>query len=194
MSAEFEFETELEALSVLEELKREKAALDTLRRTNSKAGVAAIRKEKGNLKSDLKKSTAFVKKIRAITCEGLLQCLRDAETLNLSHHISEIASAVVEAKFKVSEVSSIIKLCVLLHQRYEDFTLPLLQGLKDSIISDAGEESGKTRRIQLRMLIELYQCGVFAEEEYFTLLLRYLSGKPIGTGKSYVQVYQCFSH
>jgi hypothetical protein len=92
------------------------------------------------LKSDMKKATAFVKKLRAINAEGTLilasnsticelfaiwcirlglqQCLRDADAVNLTLYISEIVGGILETSFKATDVPGIVQLCVVMHKRY----------------------------------------------------------------------------
>ena len=52
---------------------------------------------------------------------------KELMSLNLSKYISEVASAIVEAKLKMADISTAIHLCSLLHQRYHDFAPSLLQ-------------------------------------------------------------------
>lgn len=170
------FEEQLEALSILDNIKKEIEANAALRESNSLLKAQEARNNRGKLKSDLKKTTAFVKKVRAITPESLQQCLRDTETLNLTLYLSEIVAALLEAKFKFNEVPGIVKLCTQLHLLYEDFTNPLISGLKESLLQHDGD--GKRKRIQIRFLIELYQVGIFTEDSFFRQLIRYIIGKP----------------
>ena len=139
-----EFEAQLEALSCIEELKKEKEELMINRAKNFPAVVAISRKEheanRKQLKSDLKKTTAFVKKIRSINTEGLQQCIRDTETLNLTLYISEIVGAIVETAYKATDVPSMVKLCVELHKRYNVFTAPLLAGLRTALFTAPAED------------------------------------------------------
>lgn len=176
-----DFEEQLQALSMIDDLKRTNDALAKLRNDNSPASADVSRRELngGKLKSDLKKTTAFVKKIRVITSEGLLQCIRDVQTLNLTLYISEIVSAVVETNFKATDVPNVIKLCNELHLRYADFSTPLLTGLKESLLSPPDDDSAsdKRKRIQIRMIVELFQIGIFLEENFFSALLKDLTGK-----------------
>ena len=142
--SEMEFEAQLEALSCIEELKKEKEELMINRAKNFPAVVAISRKEheanRKQLKSDLKKTTAFVKKIRSINTEGLQQCIRDTETLNLTLYISEIVGAIVETAYKATDVPSMVKLCVELHKRYNVFTAPLLAGLRTALFTAPAED------------------------------------------------------
>ena len=100
-----ESESQIDALNQLEILRKEKEDLLLLIKSNSIQEVVKSRKlnESNKLKSDLKKTTAFVKKIRSINYEGLQQCIRDTETLNLTLYISEISSAICETNYKVRE-------------------------------------------------------------------------------------------
>lgn len=183
-SMEVEFEAQVEALGQLEGLKREKDDILEQRKPNLPANVAATRKlhlsNKSSLKSDLKKTTAFVKKIKSINTEGLLQCIRDVESLNLSLYVSEIVNAIVETNFKATDVPNMVKLSVCLHQRYEEFTSSLLPALRSSLIavpSDDDKEAGKKRRIQIRFTMELFQAGVWTDDAFFCELLAFLLGK-----------------
>lgn len=47
--------------------------------------------------------------------------------LNLTKYISEVASAIVEAKLKMTDISSVIQICVILHEKYADFAPQLLE-------------------------------------------------------------------
>ena len=181
---EKDFEAQLEALSQIEVLKREQDEILAQRKSNAPATVVISRKEheasKGKLKSDLKKTTAYVKKIRSINTEGLQQCIRDSETLNLTLYISEIVGAIVETSFKATDVPGMVKLCIALHRRYEEFTSGLIPQLRGSLLATPSEDdsnAGKRKRIQIRFAIELFQAGVWQNDEFFSELLRYLLGK-----------------
>ena len=141
---EKEFEAQLEALGCIKELKKEKEEFIANRAKNFPAVVAISRKEhetnKKQLKSDQKKTTAFVKKIRSINTEGLQQCIRDTETLNLTLYISEIVGAIVETAYKATDVPSMVKLCIDLHRRYDEFTGPLLNGLRTALFTAPAED------------------------------------------------------
>ena len=71
---ESELEAQLDALQQLEELKKEKEELLKQRDSNSPSQVVQLRAihdaNKKSLKSDVKKTSTFVKKMRAITQEG----------------------------------------------------------------------------------------------------------------------------
>lgn len=179
-------EDQLEAAAQIQAWKVERDLMFEERRKNLPVNMNKTRasSDQPKLKSDLKKSTAFVKKIKAINAEGLQQCIRDAETLNLSLYISEIVTALLEINFKAVDVPGVLKLCALLHARYNDFTLPLVTGLREGVLKPAGkgEDATRVRRIQIRMLLELYQMGLFNDENFLNVLLRCIIGK----GKGYV--------
>ena len=120
-----------------------------------------------------------MKKLRVVSPDGLLGCIRDTESLNLTLYISEIVMAILETNFKATEVPSMVRLCGCLHRRYEDFTPPLLAGLTDSLMSvDTGDkDESRRKRIQLRFAIELFQDGILSDESFLVKLLRKITCK-----------------
>lgn len=181
---EQDFEAELELLAQIDAIQREKDSLLTGRLANLPQNIAAWRKQnekaKQQLKSDLKKSNAFVKKLKLINADGIQQCIKDTESLNLNLFVSEIVSGIVATTFKATDVSHMVKLCVCLHQKYEEFGDPLITGVKQAIItlpSEDDQDAGKRKRIQIRFIVELFQAGFFSDDEYFVRLLKNLLGK-----------------
>lgn len=79
------------------------------------------------LDSSIKKNTAFVRKLKNFTEAQKESILKDINTLNLTKYISEVANAVVEAKLKMTDISSILQVCVILHEKYVDFAPQLLE-------------------------------------------------------------------
>lgn len=105
--------------------------------------------------------------------------IRDAETLNLFMYISEIVTALcapeVLSKIKGSDMPNVVSLIVALHTRYEGFTEPLLQGLSSCLDMEVRQASyveddtkAPAKRSALRLLSELYLCGVHDD---FSMLL-----------------------
>ena len=45
----------------------------------------------------------------------------------MTKYISEVANAIVEAKLKMTDIASIIEVCVTLHEKYADFGPQLLE-------------------------------------------------------------------
>ncbi len=72
---------------------------------------------KAKLKSDLKKTTAFTKKLKSLSEDQRSSLTKDVDTLNLSRYVSEIVDAVVDARLKNADVSVAVHLCCLMHQR-----------------------------------------------------------------------------
>lgn len=73
---------------------------------------------KPKLKSDLKKTTAFTKKVKQLSEDQRASLDKDLDTLNLSRYVSEIVDAVAENKLKNADVSVAVHLCCLMHQRW----------------------------------------------------------------------------
>lgn len=79
------------------------------------------------LDSSIKKNTAFVRKLKNFTEAQKESILKDMNTLNLTKYISEVANAIVEAKLKMTDIASILQVCVVLHEKYVDFAPQLLE-------------------------------------------------------------------
>ncbi len=52
---------------------------------------------------------------------------REMSGLNLTKYVGEVASALVEAKLKMTDVPSAVETCSVLHQRYAEFASHLLE-------------------------------------------------------------------
>lgn len=79
------------------------------------------------LDSSIKKNTAFVRKLKNFTEAQKEGILKDINTLNLTKYVSEVANAIVEAKLKMTDIASILQVCVVLHEKYVDFAPQLLE-------------------------------------------------------------------
>ncbi|XP_030765926.1 regulator of nonsense transcripts 2 [Sitophilus oryzae] len=124
------------------------------------------------LDSSLKKNTAFVKKIKNFSATQVDTYLKDMTGLNLSKYISEIASAIVESKLKMTDVPSALKLCSILHQTYSEFSQHLFENWQKNLGIKMGEkiQNPSKLRVDLRFYAELLQSGVFSNKNAFTLL------------------------
>lgn len=193
LSSAKETQSQQDALKQIDLLRKERDEMLALIDTNSLKNVTISRRDhesnKSALKSDLKKTQAFVKKLKSINVEGLQQCIRDAETLNLNLYISEIVVAIAETSYKPTDVPSMVKLCIALHRRYDSFTNDLLASIRNMLLSAAGstsaeedKEGGKKKRILIRFAMELFQAGVWVDATFFLDLLKSL----LGISKSYV--------
>lgn len=107
--------------------------------------------------------------------------IRDAETLNLFMYISEVVTALCApdmlSKLKVSDIPGVVSLICALHTRYDGFTEPLIQGLSSCLdvevkqaayVEDDSNSKAPVKRSALRLLSELYLCGVHND---FSLIL-----------------------
>lgn len=73
------------------------------------------------LDSNLKKNTTFVKKLKTFAASQVDGLLKDLSSLNLTKYISEVATALTEAKLKMTDINGAIQLCSILHQTYSEF-------------------------------------------------------------------------
>ncbi|CAI5730737.1 unnamed protein product [Hyaloperonospora brassicae] len=181
------------ALAQLHDLQRQHAARQSLRSANSAASVASVRAERSSLKlkSDIKRSSAFVKKLRVLTECNADALLRDAAELNLTRYVSECVTALADAPFKLVDLPAVTKVASQLHQRYEDFAQALVRALVQSFDAlYASEDRGKMlrRRLILRLLCELYLAGVCDDVHVIAHLVQRVARRepPVGLkrGKS----------
>ncbi|XP_025107630.1 regulator of nonsense transcripts 2-like [Pomacea canaliculata] len=125
------------------------------------------------LDSSLKKNTAFVKKLRLLTESQKDSLAKDFSGLNLSKYVEEAASAIAEAKLKMSDVHCAVYLCSLIHQRYASFATFLLENFQKYHLTkkDEGKMSNPSKyRVDLRFFGELVSVGVFREKEGLPVL------------------------
>ncbi|KDR21260.1 regulator of nonsense transcripts 2 isoform X2 [Zootermopsis nevadensis] len=124
------------------------------------------------LDSSLKKNTAFVRKLKTFTCSQLDSLLKDMSTLNLTKYISEAASAIVEAKLKMTDVMAAVELCNSLHHMYAEFSSHLLENWHRflSIKKDDRMINQSKLRVDLRFYAEMINVGIFTHKEGLPLL------------------------
>ena len=79
------------------------------------------------LDSNIKKNTAFVRKLKNFTEVQKEGILKDMNALNLTKYVSEVANGIVEAKLKMNDIPSMIQVCVTLHEKYAEFSPQLLE-------------------------------------------------------------------
>uniref|UniRef100_A0A1I7ZPT8 MIF4G domain-containing protein n=1 Tax=Steinernema glaseri TaxID=37863 RepID=A0A1I7ZPT8_9BILA len=121
------------------------------------------------LDSTLKKTTAFMKKIRNIGTPATPanSLMAELQKLNLSKFLDELAASIAEAKFKSSEIGSVVDVCVFLASRYKPFPEHLLAELKKTIPfrkSDKVVNPSKLR-VDIRFLAELVLNGVLGSSK-----------------------------
>ncbi|XP_037936989.1 regulator of nonsense transcripts 2-like isoform X1 [Teleopsis dalmanni] len=124
------------------------------------------------LDSSLKKNTAFVKKLRQFTAAQLDQLLKDMTSLNLSKYITEICSAVCDAKIKMTDVPAAVILCSKLNQIYSDFSASFLEAWQKTLALKTGEKIANPSklRVDLRLFAELVSSGVINSKQGLSLL------------------------
>ena len=140
---------------------------------------------KKSLKSDLKKCTALVKKIKSGGAWSLrpAEITRDVAALNLSRYVDEVASALTESKLKVADLPVVVALCSAMHQRYAEFLPALLPSLWSTIHGKVTEETAKLRRLYLRLITEFLLNGIIFETKP---LLKTIADATGGSDGSYV--------
>ena len=175
-----ELEAELEAQEKLEQARKAAARRQQLRVENAASAVTDSRKAHASnksLKSDLKRSAGFVKKVRALSEASAPALCKDIKELKLTRYISEVVNAVVEVKLKTTDVAAAVDVCSMLHHRYPDFSEALIQGLlkemepqqeppvppAGSKPSDPDPEIVRKQRVVLRFLTELYIVGLITD-------------------------------
>nr|XP_016942200.1 regulator of nonsense transcripts 2 [Drosophila suzukii]XP_036675852.1 regulator of nonsense transcripts 2 [Drosophila suzukii] len=114
------------------------------------------------LDSNLKKNTAFVKKLKLFTATQLDGLMRELSALNLSKYISEICAALAEAKLKMTDVPAVVTLASRLHCTYADFDVQFLEAWQKALNIKASEKIGNPSklRVDLRLFAELVSSGV----------------------------------
>lgn len=124
------------------------------------------------LDSSLKKNTAFVKKLKQFTTPQLDSLLKDMSTLNLTKYISEISSALSEAKLKLTDVNAAIVFCSELHKVYSDFANAFYENWQKILSFKPGEriQNASKLRVDLKFFAELVSVGIFSNKMGLPLL------------------------
>uniref|UniRef100_A0A6V0BH58 MIF4G domain-containing protein n=1 Tax=Pseudo-nitzschia australis TaxID=44445 RepID=A0A6V0BH58_9STRA len=158
------------------------------RNAMSAEDLAASRKEfeasKKSLKSDLKKCTAFVKKIKtggawSMTPDALI---KDASSLNLSRYVEEVVAAILEAKLKLTDLPVVLVLCKSMNLRYPTFLPALVAGVWSVVHGKPTDnETNKLRRVYVRLLTELLLNGLVTETKPLMKLIVEASGGKDGS-------------
>lgn len=119
---------ELETLELyIEETRTRFESRRRLREANSQDNIQYPSETSLNeLDSSIKKNSAFVKKLKVFTESQKGQILNEIDKLNLTKFISEVASSIIEAKLKLSDIPAVIEICTKLNQNYKDFSKKLL--------------------------------------------------------------------
>ncbi|KOB72373.1 putative UPF2 regulator of nonsense transcripts-like protein [Operophtera brumata] len=124
------------------------------------------------LESGLKKNTTFVKKLKTFSASQIDTLLKDFSLLNLTKYISEVASAIAEAKLKMSDIAAAIKLCSALHGTYTEFAPNLFENWQKILTFKATDKitNSSKLRVDIRFYAELVAVGIFANKTGLPLL------------------------
>ncbi|KAL3689456.1 hypothetical protein R1sor_015765 [Riccia sorocarpa] len=167
----------------MEELKKVADLKLSLRHSNlapERPDAAFLR----TLDSSIKRNTAVIKKLKQINEEQQEGLLEELKSVNVSKFVTEAVTAICDAKLKTSDINAAVQVCSLLHQRYKDFSPNLIQGLVKIFFpgkmtaedADADRTSRAMRkRSTLRLLVELYFCGVFEDAGIFVTIIKDLT-------------------
>jgi regulator of nonsense transcripts 2 len=175
------------AVDVLKEVTVAVASHKESRKAFSPEELSASRKAfeacKKNLKSDLKKCTTFVKKIKTGGAWSMkpTDIVKDVSTLNLSRYVEEVVASILESKLKLTDLPVALALCKAMHERYTTFLPSLLPGLWSTIQSKPTEETGKLRRVYVRLVTEFVLNGISSETKQLTKLITDVSGGKDGS-------------
>ncbi|XP_074649802.1 regulator of nonsense transcripts 2-like [Tubulanus polymorphus] len=131
----------------------------------------------GKLDSSLKKNRAFVKKVHSLSEAQRETLVNDFNALNLTKYIGEVASAITEAKLKMTDVGCAVYICSLLHQRYVEFSPALLENWLKVLPSKKEEKAinASKLRVDLRFFADLVAVRVFSEKVGLPVLSTQLS-------------------
>ncbi|XP_076800221.1 regulator of nonsense transcripts 2-like [Clavelina lepadiformis] len=127
------------------------------------------------LDSNLKKNTAFVKKLGKLNEQQRTQLSNEFKLLNLSRYIQEVVATLAETKMKMNDIPCAVHLSSLMHQRYQDFTPCLFKALKRIFQTRADDKASLANsmskvRTDLRFVAELTVAGIFTDKEGLTLI------------------------
>ncbi|KAH0546179.1 regulator of nonsense transcripts 2 isoform X1 [Cotesia glomerata] len=124
------------------------------------------------LDSNLKKNTTLVKKLKSFNAAQVDQFLKDMANLNLTKYVSEIATALVDAKLKMTDVQAAIKICTFLHQTYSEFSTHFFENWQRVLNFKVGEKINNPSklRVDLRFYAELVNAGIFTHKQGLPLL------------------------
>ena len=183
------------ATSSAEAVSSTAAALLAARTGNREPALSAARKAfadgRSKLKADIKKASAFGRKIRGFTADMERNVLSDLETLSIGMFVAEAAQgvgpAVWEGKMRLTDVVPFVNCLSAIHQRYENFLPEALQTLQSGFAPQiallleectnkldlaTGAIADVSRlRVAVRVMCELYLQGLVPTSRFFTGLL-----------------------
>ncbi|KAH9253965.1 hypothetical protein BASA81_008089 [Batrachochytrium salamandrivorans] len=150
------------------------------RRLNSPDAVRESRlvREKKQLKTDLKQSTAFCKRVPAISEDSALAMAKDVTTgdkLNLNKFVEEIVISLSKAPLKMKDLVNCTVFCSHMHRLYGEFMDPLVvvlgEQFEQTFKSNLGSKPDfARRRVLLRWFAEMYVSGLVSDQAFVSRL------------------------
>ncbi|CAB3980994.1 regulator of nonsense transcripts 2 isoform X1, partial [Paramuricea clavata] len=185
---EEELQKEEEEKMMQEQKQAEEIALEAKERVEAKMAIRQQNLEAPrnrpqdsffrSLDSNIKKNSSFIKKLKTMTEQQKQSLSQEFNGLNLTRFIQEAVTGIVEGlhKLKVSDVSVVIHMCGLFHQRYTDFMgyfITELMKMFDNYNCKDDEKSLNVNkfRVGLRVLAELGLYGIIGHIEEAIKLL-----------------------
>ncbi|KAJ8678900.1 hypothetical protein QAD02_014687 [Eretmocerus hayati] len=124
------------------------------------------------LDSSLKRNTTFVKKLKTFSGTQVDVIIKDMSNLNLTKYISEVSTALVDAKLKMTDVAPAIRVCSFLHQTYAEFSTHFFENWQKILSIKVGDKINNPSklRVDLRFYAELINAGIFTHKQGLPLL------------------------
>jgi regulator of nonsense transcripts 2 len=149
--------------------RNERKSLERAR--NSGEQLEVERQKASRLDSNIKKSSAFVRKLKVLNDACKDSLIKEINSLNLTKYLSEITAALVELKLKSTDLNAYLQVCCELHRRYPDFSALLLEQWQLVLPKTMPEISNHSKlRNDLPLFAELASCGIFAVKESLPVL------------------------
>ena len=143
-----------------------------------------------DLKSDVKKATAFSKKIKLFSGDQVASIVTDLNTINVSMFISEVAQSLplvlYEGKLKTADLQGYLQVWSQLHQKYDKFLPDALANLKKGFLGSlapittemetkfditAAAVDVAVARQSIRVWCELWLCGIIPAVNFVDTVL-----------------------
>ena len=115
-----------------------------LRATNSAAALNRDADASVRLDSSIKKCSAVLRKLKAITEHSLASIMADIRTVNLSKYISEVVAALCDTPLrKRDDIDKIVRVCSVMHERHEGFSAAMRDGVERTFPDVRGKSAGR---------------------------------------------------
>lgn len=159
-----------EVTSYVQELSSKLSHKETIRQKNQ--NIDYTENSKSNKDSSLRKNRAFVRKLKTFTESQLNSLLAEMASLNIEKYISEIASALIEAKLKLSDIPSVVNLCSNIHENYPEFSKIFYECWQKLLVVKKDEKIANPSklRVDLRFYSDLISYGIFPQKDALPLL------------------------